>query len=79
MAQTKKTNTKGAKGAKKNREEIIADFHADFMTEAGAAVELDLYDNGDERNDRVKLTIGGAFIIYCTAIIVDKKKSNTRF
>lgn len=79
MAQTKKTNTKGAKGAKKAREEIIADFHADFMTEAGAAVELDLYDNGDERNDRVKLTIGGAFIIYCTAIIVDKKKEQYAF
>lgn len=75
MAQTKKNNTKGAKGAKKAREEIIADF----MTEAGAAVELELYDNGDERNDRVKLTIGGAFIIYCTAIIVDKKKEQYAF
>lgn len=79
MAQTKKTNTKGKGKAAKAAEEILPDLHVDFMTENGATVELDLYDNGDDRNDRVKLVIGGAFIIYCTAIIVDKKKEQYAF
>ena len=78
MAQTKKTNSK-AKRTSNTVETIIADFHADFMTNAGATVTLDLYDNGEERNDRVKLTIGDAFIIYCTAIVVSKKKDNYAF
>lgn len=73
MAQTKKTNTKG-KGKSNSSEEIIADFSSDFMTENGATVELSLYDNGDDKQDRVKLVIGGAFIIYCSAVVVDKSK-----
>lgn len=73
MAQTKKTNTKG-KGKSNSSEEIIPDFSSDFMTENGATVELSLYDNGDDKQDRVKLVIGGAFIIYCSAVVVDKSK-----
>lgn len=71
MAQIKKTNTKG-KGKGKDYE-VIPDFSADFMTENGATVELALYDNGDKQ-DRVKLVIGGAFIIYCSAVVIDKSK-----
>lgn len=74
MAQTKKSS----KSKKESYEEIVADFHADFMTDSGASVTLDLYDNGD-KNDRVKLTIGDAFIIYCTAIVVNKKKEQYAF
>lgn len=70
MAQTKKTNTKG----KGKDYEVVADFSADFMTENGATVELALYDNGDDKQDRVKVVIGGAFIIYCSAVVVDKSK-----
>lgn len=73
MAQTKKTNTKG-KGKSNSSEEIIPEFSSDFMTENGATVELSLYDNGDDKQDRVKLVIGGAFIIYCSAVVVDKSK-----
>ena len=72
MAQTKKTNTKG-KGKGKDYE-VVPDFSADFMTEDGATVELALYDNGDDKNDRVKLVIGGAFIIYCSAVVVYNSK-----
>lgn len=72
MAQTKKTNTKG-KGKGKDYE-VVPDFSADFMTENGATVELALYDNGEDKNDRVKLVIGGAFIIYCSAVVVNKSK-----
>lgn len=71
MAQTKKTNTKG-KGKGKDYE-VVPDFSADFMTENGATVELALYVNGDKQ-DRVKLVIGGAFIIYCSAVIINKSK-----
>lgn len=72
MAQNKKTNTK-AKGKGKDYE-VVPDFVADFITENGATVELALYDNGDDKQDRVKLVIGGAFIIYCSAVVVDKNK-----
>jgi hypothetical protein len=72
MAQTKKTNTKG-KGKGKDYE-VVPDFSADFMTENGTTVELALYDNGDDKQDRVKLVIGGAFIIYCLAVVVDRGK-----
>lgn len=72
MAQTIKTNTK-RKGKDKDYE-VVADLSADFMTENGATVELALYDNGHDKNDRVKLVIGGAFIIYCSAVVVDKSK-----
>nr|DAQ15757.1 MAG TPA: hypothetical protein [Caudoviricetes sp.] len=71
MAQ-KKTNTKG-KGKGKDYE-VIPDFSADFMTENGATVKLALYENGDDKQDRVKLVIGEAFIIYCSAVVVDKSK-----
>ena len=71
MAQTKKTNTKG-KGKGKDYE-VVPDFSADFMTENGTTVELALYDNGDDKQDRVKLVIGGAFIIYCL-VVVDRSK-----
>lgn len=71
MAQNKKTNTKKGKG---KDYEVVPDFAADFMTENGATVELALYDNGDDKQDRVKLVIGGAFIIYCSAVVVDKNK-----
>lgn len=70
MAQNKKTNTKKGKG---KDYDVVPDFAADFMTENGATVELALYDNGDDKQDRVKLVIGGAFIIYCSAV-VDKNK-----
>lgn len=72
MAQNKKTNTKG-KGKGKDYE-VVPDFAADFMTENGTTVELALYDNGYDKQDRVKLVIGGAFIIYCSAVVVDKNK-----
>ena len=72
MAHTKKTNTKG-KGKGKDYE-VVPDFSADFMTENGTTVELALYDNGDDKQDRVKLVIGGAFIIYCLAVVVDRGK-----
>lgn len=72
MARNKKTNTKGK--AKGKDYEVVPDFAADFMTENGTTVELALYDNGDNKNDRVKLVIGGAFIIYCSAVVVDKNK-----
>lgn len=72
MAQTKKTNTKG-KGKGKDYE-VVPDFSADFMTENGATVELALYDNGNDKQDRVKLVIGEAFIIYCSAVVVDNGK-----
>lgn len=70
MAQNK-TNTKG-KGKGKDYE-VVPDFSADFITESGATVELALYDNADKQ-DRVKLVIGSAFIIYCSAVVVDKSK-----
>lgn len=70
MAQNKKTNTKG----KGKDYEVVPDFSADFMTESGATVELALYESGDDKQDRVKLVIGGAFIIYCSAVVVDKSK-----
>lgn len=70
MAQIKKRNTKG----KGKDYEVVPDFAADFMTENGTTVELALYDNGDDKQDRVKLVIGGAFIIYCSAVVVDKSK-----
>lgn len=66
MAQNKKTNTKDY--------EVVPDFAADFITQNGTTVELALYDNGSNKNDRVKLVIGGAFIIYCSAVVVDKNK-----
>lgn len=72
MAQNKKTNTKGK--AKGKDYEVIPDFAADLITENGTTVELELYDNGDDNQDRVKLVIGGAFIIYCSAVVVDKNK-----
>lgn len=72
MAQTKKTNSKG-KGKSKDYE-VIPDFSADFMTESGATVELSLYENEGDKKDRVKLVIGGSFLIYCTAVVVDKGK-----
>ena len=68
MAQTKK------KTNKKEVEVVVSDFHADFMTESGCSVTLDLYDNGDDKNDRIKFVIGEAFIIYATAVIVKAKK-----
>lgn len=71
MAQNKKTNTK--RNTKRKDYEVVPDFAADFITENGATVELSLYDNGDDKQDRVKLVIGGAFIIYCSAV-VDKNK-----
>lgn len=71
MAQNKKTNTKKGKG---KDYELVPDFAADFMSENGATVELALYDNGDDKQDRVKLVIGGAFIIYCSAVVVNKTK-----
>lgn len=67
-----KTNTKG-KGKGKDYE-VVPDFSADFITASGATVELSLYDNGDDKQDRVKLVIGGAFIIYCSAVVVEKSK-----
>lgn len=70
MAQNK-TNTKG-KGKGKDYE-VVPDFSADFITQSGATVELALYDNGDKQ-DRVKLVIGGAFIIYCSAVVINKSK-----
>lgn len=72
MAQSKKTNTK-VKGKGKDYE-VVPDFAADFMTENGTTVELALYDNGYDKQDRVKLVIGGAFIIYCSAVVVNKNK-----
>lgn len=73
MAQNnKKTKTKG--NGKGKDYEVVPDFAADFITENGATVELSLYDNGDDKQDRVKLVIGGAFIIYCSAVVVDKNK-----
>ena len=68
MAQNK-TNTKG----KGKDYEVVPDFSADFITQSGATVELALYDNGDKQ-DRVKLVIGGAFIIYCSAVVINKSK-----
>lgn len=70
MAQNVKTKRNG----KRKDYEVVPDFAADFMTENGATVELALYDNGDDKQDRVKLVIGGAFIIYCSAVVVDKNK-----
>lgn len=72
MAQIKKTNTKGKSKGKDY--EVVPDFAADFMTQNGTTVELELYDNGYDKQDRVKLVIGGAFIIYCSAVVVDKNK-----
>lgn len=72
MAQNKKTNTKGK--CKGKDYEVVPDFAADFITQNGTTVELALYDNGGNKNDRVKLVIGGAFIIYCSAVVVDKNK-----
>nr|DAK79862.1 MAG TPA: SpoVG [Caudoviricetes sp.] len=72
MAQTKNTNTKG-KGKVKDYE-VLPDFSADFMTENGATVELVLYENGGNNQDRVKLVIGEAFIIYCSVVVVNKNK-----
>jgi hypothetical protein len=72
MAQNKKTNTNG-KGKGKDYE-VVPDFLADFMTESGATVELALYDNGKNKQDRIKLVIGEAFIIYCSAVVVNKSK-----
>lgn len=70
MAQNKKTKGNG----KRKDYEVVPDFAADFITENGATVELSLYDNGDDKQDRVKLVIGDAFIIYCSAVVVDKSK-----
>lgn len=72
MAQNKKTNTKGK--CKHKDYEVVADFSADFMTENGTTVELALYDNGEDKNDRVKLVIGDAFIIYCSTVVDNKKE-----
>lgn len=76
MAQNKKTNTKKGKG---KDYELVPDFAADFMSENGATVELALYDNGDDKQDRVKLVIGGAFIIYCSAVVNKSKKERYAF
>lgn len=70
MAQNKKTK----RNDKRKDYEVVPDFAADFMTENGATVELALYDNGDDKQDRVKLVIGGAFIIYCSAVVINKSK-----
>lgn len=72
MAQNKKTNTKGK--CKGKDYEVVPDFAADFISQNGTTVELALYDNGYDKQDRVKLVIGGAFIIYCSAVVVDKNK-----
>lgn len=72
MAQNKKTNTKW-KGKGKEYE-VLPDFAADFFTENGTSVVLELYDNGDDKQDRVKLVIGDAFIIYCSTVVADKNK-----
>lgn len=72
MAQNVKTKTK--RNGKGKDYEVVPDFAADFITENGTTVELALYDNGDDKNDRVKLVIGSAFIIYCAAVVVDKTK-----
>lgn len=77
MAQNKKTNTKGK--AKGNDYEVVPDFAADFMCENGTTVELALYDNGYDKQDKVKLVIGGAFIIYCSAVVVKNKKEKYVF
>lgn len=77
MAQNKKTKTKG--NGKRKDYEVVPDFAADFMTENGATVELALYDNGDDKQDRVKLVIGGAFIIYCAAVVDKTKKERYAF
>lgn len=77
MAQNKKTNTKG-KGKGKDYE-VVPDFAADFITQNGTTVELALYDNGDDKQDRVKLVIGGAFIIYCSAVVVVDKNKKERY
>lgn len=71
MAQNKKTNTKKGKG---KDYEVVPDFAADFITENGTTVELALYDNGDDKKDKVKLVIGEAFIIYCSVVVVNKSK-----
>lgn len=73
MAQNNKKQTQKGK-AKGKDYEVVPDFAADFMTENGTTVELALYDNGYDKQDRVKLVIGGAFIIYCSAVVVDKNK-----
>ena len=78
MAQSKKTNTKGKGKGKGKDYEVVPDFSADFMTENGATVELTLYDNGDKQ-DRVKLVIGGAFIICCSAVVVKSKREKYAF
>lgn len=77
MAQNKKTNTKGK--CKGKDYEVVPDFAADFMTENGTTVELTLYDNGYDKQNRVKLVIGGAFIIYCSAVVYKNKKENYVF
>lgn len=77
MAQNKKTNTKGK--CKGKDYEVVPDFAADFMSENGTTVELALYDNGDDKQDRVKLVIGGAFIIYCSAVVNKNKKGRYAF
>lgn len=77
MAQNKKTNTKV--NCKRKDYEVVPDFAADFITENGATVELSLYDNGDDKQDRVKLVIGGAFIIYCSAVVDKNKKEKYVF
>ena len=77
MAQNKKTNTKG-KGKGKDYV-VVPDFAADFISENGTTVELALYDNGDDKQDRVKLVIGGAFIIYCSAVVNKTKKERYAF
>lgn len=77
MAQNKKTKTKG--NGKRKDYEVVPDFAADFITENGATVELSLYDNGDDKQDRVKLVIGGAFIIYCSAVVYKNKREKYVF
>ena len=73
MAQTKK-NSKTKKDY-----ENVADFLATFSTKSGAIVQLSLYDNGSENRDGVKLLIADTFVIYGTAVIVNKKKDRYAF
>lgn len=79
MAQTKKTTAgktaksstkgKGSKTAKK-AVEVVPDFYKELETSDGVKVELNLYEKEDKA-DSVKLVIGGAFIIYCRAVLTD--------
>lgn len=78
MAQTKKTNskakanTKAKKTKASEKPEVLPDFWREYpLGENGETVELSLYDRGADKDDRVKLLIGGTFIIYCTAKVMD--------